>query len=479
MNKQNNDVILKVFDNSSSTIKERELDELIPEVVAAQIDIDFNYEFLKVQAIIARTKLLRLSKLFDGKGCINHEDVDLCLGGHCIKWMSKEEIQARWDQDFEERWNRIVKATEDTKYLIISYNNKIIDPKYHITCGGSTNNSETVYDNKVVYLRKVLCNHCQESPYYHRKVEISVEDIEAAIGLKFNPVTPLQSTNIEDILSEIDRDEEGRIKTIKVGERILSGVEFCKLMNIESTRFGVKPSKLSIDIRGSGHGVGLCLYGGNKLAEEGFGYSDIIKYYYTGVDIKSYEKPDKEKPLNGKVIMIDPGHGGKENPGYISCGGVMEKDITLNVGKKLCSALIDLGATVNITRDEDVYVTLSKRAQKSSEGRPQFFISLHMNSFQNSNFSGVEAFHYRGDKDSRILSEFIIKSMQKYLGCISRGVKEADYYLLKTVTTSVLHLELDYLSNENVAESYLKDEYIDEVVNAIANGVVNYYKYQI
>lgn len=479
MNTQNNDVILKIYDNSSNTLIERKLHELIPEVVAAQIDIDIEYEFIKVQAILARTQILRLSRLFDGKGCSKHIEADLCLDGHCLDWKSKEEIKDLWGNKFENRWNKILKATEETEFLIISYNNKIIDPKYHLTCGGSTNNSESVYKNKVVYLRKVLCNHCEDSPYYCRSVDYKLGDMQEAIGVKFNPLTSTDSFEITDILNEVDREDDGRIRTIKVGETTMTGVEFCNKLGIDSTRFGFRPSIINFEVRGSGHGVGLCLYGGNKLAAEGNSYKDIIKYYYTGVDIKRYEKPDKDNPLNGKSLILDPGHGGIENPGHTTNSGVMEKDITLNVSKLLKEKLESLGAVVKLTREDDVYVPLSRRASISSQERPQFFISIHMNSFGNSNFSGVEGFHYRGDKDSRILSEFIIKRLQSDTGCISRGVKEADYYLLKTVTTSVLHLELDYLSNDSVVENYQDQDYINMVVESMAQGIVDYYKYQI
>lgn len=479
MNIQNNSVFLKVYDNERDIIIDRNLDELIPEVVAAQVDIDFEYEFVKVQVVIARTKLLRLSRLFDGKGCSKHSEADLCLDGHCIGWISKDVLKEKWADKFDDRWNKILRAVEDTRYMIISYNNKIINPKFHLTCGGSTNNNENVYKNKVVYLRKVLCNHCKDSPYYRRNIELNVEQIQKMLGVRFNPLTPLESASAEDMIEELDRDEDGRIKTIKVGETKLSGVEFCKKLGLESTRFGFQPNIISFEVRGSGHGVGLCLYGGNKLAKEGMTFKEIIKYYYTGVDIKKYQKPDKDNPLNGKTIMLDPGHGGNENPGYISESKVMEKDVTLDVSNRLLKKLRDLGAEVKLTRDEDIYVPLSKRAKISGEYKPQFFVSIHMNYFANSNFSGVEAYHYRGDKDSRMLSEFIIKSLKDDLECISRGIKEADYYLLKTVTTSVVHLELDYLSNDTVAQKYLDADYVDKVVDSIARGIVNYYKYQI
>jgi len=179
------------------------------------------------------------------------------------------------------------------------------------------------------------------------------------------------------------------------------------------------------------------------MAKKGNNFREIIQYYYTGVDIKEFELPCKRKPLINKMFVIDPGHGGEESIGIIGQRGLMEKDVVLSIAKGLKEELEALGATVKLTREEDIYVSLKKRAELSNTHRPDFFISLHMNSFGNSNISGAEVYYYRGDREGEILGNFIIEKLSKNMNIVNRGVKQSDFYLLKEVKNSSLHIELD------------------------------------
>jgi len=213
------------------------------------------------------------------------------------------------------------------------------------------------------------------------------------------------------------------------------------------------------------------------MAKLGKNHEEILKYYFTGVDIKEYEKPCRGKPLINKVLVIDPGHGGEENPGVKGAGGHLEKDIVLDIGRRLARFLIDLGATVKLTREGDNYVSLKERSRISNRLRPDFFISLHMNSFANSNISGTEIYHYRGDKEGEILGNLIIEKMKGLLNTINKGVKTADFFLLKEVRTSSIHIEIEYLTNPIVEESFENEEIRELVARAITEGIVDYYSY--
>ncbi len=234
---------------------------------------------------------------------------------------------------------------------------------------------------------------------------------------------------------------------------------------------------IRFETRGKGHGLGLCQYGANEIAREGKGYEEILKYYYTGIDIKEYEKPCKDKPLANKVIVIDPGHGGQENPGVIGEGGLEEKDLMLDIAKRLKRNLIELGSAVDVTREDDRYTSLKKRANISNKLRPDFFISLHMNSFGNSSISGTEIYHYRGDKEGEIVANCIIKKISSNLDMINRGVKTTDFYLLKEVRTSSIHIELAYLTNPSEEERFKDENFREGVAKAISEGIVEYYSY--
>lgn len=479
MNNSKNFISIKVYDEKTNVLINRTMDELIPELVAAQINIDFEFEAIKSHTIIVRTTLIRKSRVFGGKGCSKHKEADFCLDGHCGRWISKEDLKKKWGESFEENWEKLLKAKEETKHLIMTFKNKVIDPKFHSACGGSTENSENVDNYNIVYLRKVLCDYCENSPCWRNFKELTTDEIEEKFNVKFNRSSPLNGANIEGIIEEIERDEDGRVRKIKVGDKILKGTEFCQWLGLDSTRFGWKPTVLRFETRGKGHGLGLCQYGANEIAKQGKKAEEILKYYYTGIDIKKYEKPDKNKPINNKVIVIDPGHGGKENIGIVGQQELMEKDITLSIAGELKNELENLGAKVILTREEDVYVSLSGRAKIANQIRPNFFISIHMNSFTNTSISGIEIYHYRGDKEGEVMSNFIIKNMSEKLGGVNRGVKISDFYLLKTVTTSAIHIEVEYLTNPEEEKKFMNNDYIKSIAKSIADGITEYYRYQV
>lgn len=479
MNNGENFVEIKVYDVKTNNILYKSIDDLIPELVAGQINIDFEQEAIKVQTIIARTVLIKKAKIFGGKGCSSHPEADICLDDYCHNWLPKEELEVKWGKDFDKNWQKLLKAEKETKHLIITFNNKVIDPRFHITCGGATENSENVDDSKVIYLRRVLCSYCVDSPYWKNVKELTLDDIEEKLDVKFNKSSPLYQTNIEGIIEEIERDDEGRVKKIKVGDKVFKGTEFCKCLGLDSTRFGFKPVVLKFETRGMGHGLGLCQYGANEMATQGKSTEEILKYYYTGIDIKEYEKPNKNMPMFNKIIVIDPGHGGKENVGVIGKQELFEKDLTLAISWDLKTILEDLGAKVVLTREKDEYLSLNNRAKITNEVRPNFFVSIHMNSFRNENISGIEIYHYRGDKEGEVLANFIIESMSKQLKSVNRGVKISDFYLLKTVTTSALQIEVAYLSNPEEENKFMDEGYVKSVAWSIAEGITKYYKYQI
>lgn len=479
MNISKNSVTIKVYNEKTNEILYKLIDELIPELVASQIDIDFELEAIKAQTIIVRTGLIKRLKLFGGKGCNKHAEADICLEEYCSNWIEKEKIKEKWGKNFEKNWDKLLKAEEETKHLIITFENKVIDPKFHLVCGGATENSENVDNNKVIYLRRVLCNYCVDSPYWQGVKELTIDEIEKKLDVKFSKASPLNKTNIEGIIEEIERDEEGRVKKVKVGDKVFKGTEFCQCLGLDSTRFGFRPMVLRFETRGKGHGLGLCQYGANEMAIQGKTAAEILKYYYTGIDIKKYEKPDKDKPIFNKVIVIDPGHGGKENVGVVGELGLKEKDITLSISKELKDILEDLGAKAVLTRQEDEYMSLKSRAEIANKVRPDFFISIHMNTFKNTNISGIEIYGYRGDREGEVLGNLVIESMSKQLESINRGVKTADFYLLKTVTTSVLHIEVAYLTNPEEERKFMDYSYIKKVAESIAEGITKYHKYQI
>ncbi len=453
------------------------MEELIIEMVAAQMPLSFKIEALKVQAIIARTFIVRKAKIFGGEGCYAYKDADLCKGESCKEWIEKEKLKEYWGMEFEKKWDALAKIVQDTGDKIITFNNKPIEPKFHAICGGATENSENVEDNRILYLRKVLCDHCKNAPEYKSYLELSLEEIEKRLNVGIEKPSPFKGSSMKGIIENIERDEEGRITHLEVGGKPFKGTEIVQLLGLHSTRFGWQPTGFKFEAQGKGHGMGLCQYGANTMAAEGKSAEEILKYYFTGVQIKEMEKPSIDKPLKGKIIVVDPGHGGDNTEDVIGPTGLREKDVNLSIALKLAAQLKKVGAEVYETRTEDIYVPLSKRAELGNIIRPHFFLSIHQNSFPNPNIAGSEIYHYRGDKEGEILANIILQELSSKLGVIQRGIKTADFYILREIRSSVLQIEIDFITNPQQEEKLKNEKFQELASQAIAGALIKYYCY--
>nr|WP_279380043.1 N-acetylmuramoyl-L-alanine amidase [Sporosalibacterium faouarense] len=174
--------------------------------------------------------------------------------------------------------------------------------------------------------------------------------------------------------------------------------------------------------------------------------------------------------------MLDPAHGGEDN-GSEGAKGMKEKDVVLEVGKYTKERLEDLGAIVILTREDDRYLSLSKRAELANDKKPDFFITLSLSAFPNTSVNGCEIYHYRGDKDSQALGNYIMENLVKETNLINRGVRTAELFLVKEVRNSAIQIFIDYLTNPDVEEKLADKKNIQKISKGIVQGIVSFYKY--
>lgn len=468
------ELYIKVYDVLNKEVKQMELEELIKELVAATMPLTFHIESLKSQAVIMRTNIMRQMKIYGGKGVGKGIGADISTDYYPYL-MPLESYKDVWGKDYLNNLELLNRVIEETEAQVIFLQDKLIEARYHPVCGGSTENSENVDGNIVNYLRKVLCNYCKEAVYYKDYKDIAIDEIEKKLGVRFTKTLPIKNMAIEDMFDNIMRDEEGRVVKLSIAGKEFSGKEVMELLELNSTRFSWRPEKIRFYTRGKGDGLGLCLYGSNEMACRGKNYDEIIKYYYTGVSIEKIEKVSINCPLKGKDIVIDPGHGGDNCSDYRSSAGHREKDICLDICNLLKERLEGLGAKVYMTRSEDVNVPLSERAYYANKIQPQFFLTIHQNYYSEPSISGTEIYYYRGDSEAMLLGRKIMEQINNRVGLINRGVRSADFYLLRDVKVSSLHIELGYLSNENDLKLLTDDMTKKDLAESIAKGLLSYY----
>ncbi len=200
--------------------------------------------------------------------------------------------------------------------------------------------------------------------------------------------------------------------------------------------------------------------------------------------------PTTALPISNKVIVIDPGHGGVD-PGASSASGIPEKDINLNIAKKLRRLLEQTGCIVILTREEDVGLYTEKSttySQKKNEDlrnrrilvndiNPDLFITIHLNSFPQSRYYGAQTFYQRGSTEGKILSRLIQEELRKVLDEDNEraALPKDSVYLLREVKSTAILVECGFLSNPREAVLLTKSQYQEKIAWAIYTGIIRYY----
>ncbi|MPW26991.1 stage II sporulation protein D [Alkalibaculum sp. M08DMB] len=288
-------IYVNVLDTKNDKAMKLELDEYIKGVVAAEMPVLFHLEALKAQSIAARTYTLNRLEEFGGKPDGVHPQYELCTDHrHCQAWISKEDRLSAWGKNVElssvnniELWSKIEEAVDSTKGLALAYNDKLIDPLYHSTSGGSTENSEDYFTSSLPYLRSVSSEYEKESPYMNTSFDISVSEFTSTIKKKY-PDIKLDKSKMIDNIEILSNTSGGKVEKVRVGNKVLAGREMRELLGLRSSEFTIKQSgsTLVFTVVGYGHGVGLSQYGADGMANAGFKYKDILTHYFTGTEIK-------------------------------------------------------------------------------------------------------------------------------------------------------------------------------------------------
>jgi len=193
--------------------------------------------------------------------------------------------------------------------------------------------------------------------------------------------------------------------------------------------------------------------------------------------IKPFLQPEGSGVPSGKpsrpqrgLIVIDPGHGGKD-PGAVSCLGYYEKEVNLAVAKYLDSMLRQKGFETIMTRDSDVYVSLGERADLANRHGADLFVSVHADSVDSSSPNGFTVYAARVASSRAIqMGQSIVQDLVA-TGTSSRGLRKANYQVLvKTQCPSVL-VELGYLSNPWEAQRLRDANMQYRLAQAIARGI--------
>ncbi len=189
-------------------------------------------------------------------------------------------------------------------------------------------------------------------------------------------------------------------------------------------------------------------------------------------------------PLQDTIIMVDPGHGGRDSGTYY--GEIYEKDINLEISKALEEELTKNGAIVYMTRTRDIDLSsiydsakkrgdLYRRLLKIKETKSDLYISIHINWYQNTSMKGAEVLYNSINENNEKLAKSIMKEFKTDLGS-TRTIKTTDLYMYRNTTTPGVLVECGYLSNPTERTLLQQENYQKKLAKSITNGIINYLK---
>ncbi len=281
-----------VFNHLSQKLVEKELEEYLIGVVAAEMPASFDLEALKAQAVVARTYTVNKMRSFGGQGCSRKPGADICTDPACCQaWESEEQSLVKWPAaDAKQYLDKLRQAVGQTASKVVLHNGQTIDAVFHSNCGGHTENSEDVWLSVRPYLRGKDCPYCDNTRWSQTEHVYTGAQFARQI-LPYVQAIPVSSAG-RPLLGAAVRSGSGRVSQLFVAGEKITGRDFRSALNLPSTNFTwrVEAEQVIFTVRGHGHGVGLCQYGANGMAHAGKTAREIINFYYTDVTVESLRR---------------------------------------------------------------------------------------------------------------------------------------------------------------------------------------------
>jgi N-acetylmuramoyl-L-alanine amidase len=195
------------------------------------------------------------------------------------------------------------------------------------------------------------------------------------------------------------------------------------------------------------------------------------------------------------VVVLDPGHGGQDS-GAI-CGGVLEKDLTLDVARRIDRLMNSEGIATLMTRVGDTYVSLADRAAFANRVRKCIFVSIHFNEDNKPVASGVETYYAAHqitagsflaswlpflwrplsdspNPESQNLAALVQEALVGRTRSIDRGTEARQFFVIANVTSPAILIEGGFLTNKEDISKLASEDYRDQIAAAIADGILRY-----
>ncbi len=280
--------VIQVYNVDTAQLMEIDLEAYIVGVVAAEMPASFALEALKAQAVAARTFVLHRIQHPNKNVLALHAEAQISTSpATCQAWISDEERKNRWGSSYEKWHNKIVQAVVETAGEVLCYQDALIEPVYHASCGGGvTEAAEDVWGNAKPYLLSVSCNHPADK---HSNVTTVVSLDEFTQKMNLPHIVTAVAMNTETVpVFVAEKTASNRIKQVTLGDWVIRGDALRRVFGLKSTLMDLQilGNEIIFTTNGYGHGAGMCQHGANYYAQQGYDYQQILRHYYAGTTVQ-------------------------------------------------------------------------------------------------------------------------------------------------------------------------------------------------
>lgn len=269
--------IIRVKRISSSDIEFLPLEEYVVGVLAGEMPIYFEKEAFKAQAVAARSYALKRIEY--------NKDNDYDVVDSIINqvYLDNNYLKSAWGSDYTENINKLREVVNETSLEYLAYDGEVIDALFFSTSNGYTETASMVFNVDLPYLQSVKSSWDEKTSSVFRSVTtIPIGDFYNKLDLEYSDSLDVKI---------LKRSSTNRIISLSINGIEFTGKTLYDKLGLKSTDFSLKKDgdNIVVSTVGYGHGVGMSQYGAEGMAEEGYNYEDILKYYYTGTTIKKIE----------------------------------------------------------------------------------------------------------------------------------------------------------------------------------------------
>jgi len=266
--------IIRVKRENSGDIEYLPLEEYIVGVLAGEMPIYFEKEAFKAQAVAARSYALK--RIEFGK----ESDYDVVDSIMNQVYLDNNYLKDAWKEEYITNINKLREAVNETENEILEYDGEVIDALFFSTSNGYTEDAFLVFNIDLPYLQSVKSSWDEKtSSAFRSSITFNLTDFYDKLGLDYNEELDVKI---------LRRSSTNRVLSLSINGVEMTAKKLYDKLKLKSTDFSIKQDGniVIFNMVGYGHGVGMSQYGAEGMAEEGYTYSDILKHYYTGTNLK-------------------------------------------------------------------------------------------------------------------------------------------------------------------------------------------------